>query len=84
LHRPDIGDVSERDYSNKYYIKTGETQFTVQMEETGVTIGVRIHGQWRHMEEVQKYRSTDIQKYRSTDVQMYRQMLLRRGWWQLV
>jgi hypothetical protein len=39
------------------------------MEETGVNIGTRKHGQWRHMEEVQKYRSTDVQKYRCTDVQ---------------
>ncbi len=71
----DIGGV-QRDYSNKYYIESGETQFTGQMEDTGVTIGARIHGQWRHMEGVQKYRRTDVQMYRSTDVQMYRQMLL--------
>ncbi len=39
------------------------------MEKTGVDIGARIHGQWRHMEGVQKYRSTDIQMYRCTNVQ---------------
>jgi hypothetical protein len=67
----DIGGVSERDYSNKYYIENGETPFTAQMEETGVTIRVRIHGQWRHMEGVQKYRRTEVQTYRCTDVQKY-------------
>jgi hypothetical protein len=68
----DIGGMSECDYSNKYNIKNGETQFTVQMEETGVISGARRHGQWRPMERVQKYRCTDVQTYRSTEVQTYK------------
>jgi hypothetical protein len=68
----DIGGMSESDYSNKYYINNGETQFTVQMEETGMTIGARRHGQWRPVEGVQKYRRTEVQMYRCTEVQMYR------------
>jgi hypothetical protein len=62
----------KRDYSNKYYLKSGETQFTVQMEKTGVNIGVVVHGQWRQMEGVQKYSCTEVRIYRCTDVQMYR------------
>jgi hypothetical protein len=62
----------KRDYSNKYYLKSGETQFTVQMEKTGVNIGVVVHGQWRQMEGVQKYSCTEVRMYRCTDVQMYR------------
>ncbi len=69
LHRPDIGGMSERDYSNKYYITSGETQFTVQMEESGMLSGDSGHEQWRIMERVQMYRSTEVQPYRSTDVQ---------------
>ncbi len=37
-----------------------------------MTVGARIHEQWRHMEGVQKYRFTEVQTYRSTDVQTYR------------
>ncbi len=37
-----------------------------------MNIGVRVHGQWRQMEGVQKYRCTDVQMYRCVDVQMYR------------
>ncbi len=60
LHRSDIGDVSERDYSNKYYVKTRETQFTGQMEEIGVPL------------ESEYTDNGDIwREYRSTEVQMY-------------
>jgi hypothetical protein len=72
VHRPDIGGMSERDYSNKYYITSGEIQFTVQMEESGMLSGASGHEQWRIMERVQMYRSTEVQKYRSAEVQMYR------------
>jgi hypothetical protein len=43
-----------------------------------VNIGVRIHGQWRHMEGVQKYRSTEVWKYRSTAVQKYRSTKIQK------
>jgi hypothetical protein len=61
--------MSERDYFNKYYITSGETQFTVQMEKAGRLSGVSGHEQWRIMERVQKYRCTAVQTYRSTIVQ---------------
>jgi hypothetical protein len=69
LYRPDIGDASEHDCFHKYYIKSGETLFTTKMEKTGVNIGARVHGQWRHMEGVQKYDCTEVQPYRCTEVQ---------------
>jgi hypothetical protein len=72
LNRPDIGKGPERDCSNEYYIRSGETQFTVQMEKTGVNIGDKVHVQWRHTQGVQKYRCTDVHMYICTDVQMYR------------
>ncbi len=72
LHRPDIGGMSERDHSNKYYITSGEAQFTVQMEEPGMLSGASGHEQWRIMERVQMYRRTVVQSYRSTDIQKYR------------
>ncbi len=34
-----------------------------------MNIGAIIHGQWRHMEGVQKYSCTEVQLYRCTDVQ---------------
>ncbi len=43
LQMSDIGGMSERDYSNKYYIKSGETQFTVPVEEAGTLSGVSGH-----------------------------------------
>ncbi len=64
--------MSERDYSNKYYITSGDTQFTVQMEESGVLSGASRHEQWRIKERVQMYRRTAVQLYSSTDVQKYR------------
>jgi hypothetical protein len=71
LYRPDIGGMSECDYSNKYYITSGETQFTVQREEAGRLSGASGYEQWRIMERVQKYGCTDVQPYRSTVVQPY-------------
>ncbi len=64
---PDIGDMSERDYANKYYIKSGETQFSVQMEQAGMLSGTSGHEQWKMMERVQKYRRTEVQLYSCTD-----------------
>ncbi len=64
LHRPDIGGMSERDYSNKYYITSGEIQFIVQMEKAGRLSGASRHEQWRTME-----RRTEVQMYRSTVAQ---------------
>ncbi len=34
-----------------------------------MNIGDKVHVQWRHMEEVQKYSCTDVWKYRCTEVQ---------------
>jgi hypothetical protein len=65
--------MSERDYSNKYFITSGETQFTVQMEESGMLSGASGHEQWRIMERVQWYSSKDVQKYRCTDKCCYRE-----------
>jgi hypothetical protein len=73
LHRPDIGGMSERDYSNKYYITSGEIQFTVQMEKIGM---LSEPADMNNGESWREYRCTDVQLYRSTEVQMYRQMLL--------
>jgi hypothetical protein len=64
--------MSERAYSNKYYITSGESQFTVQMEESGMLSGASGHDQWRIMARVQLYRSTEVQTYISTEVQTYR------------
>jgi hypothetical protein len=61
--------MSERDYSNKYYITSGETHFTVQMEKSGRLSGASGHGQWRIMERVQMYRCTEVQMHRRTVVQ---------------
>ncbi len=49
------------DYSNKYYIKSGDTQFTGEKLENSVEPADRLDGE--------SWRSTDVQKYISTDVQ---------------
>ncbi len=68
--------MSGGDYSNKYYIKSGETQFTGEKLENSVEPADMTNGEsWRRTD-VQTYRCTDVQKYRGTEVQLYRQMLL--------
>jgi hypothetical protein len=68
--------MPEGDYSNKYYIKSGEMQFTGEKLENSVEPADMTHGEaWRRTD-VQAYRCTDVQKYRGTEVQLYRQMLL--------
>ena len=61
------------DYSNKYYIKSGDTQFTGEKLEYSVEPADRLGGEsWRRTE-VQTYRRTVVQKYSSTDTCCYRE-----------
>ena len=64
------------DYSNKYYIKSGETQFTGEKLENSVEPADTTDGESWRCTEVQTYRRTDVQKYSGTGVQLYRYMLL--------
>jgi hypothetical protein len=71
LFRLDIGVIPVGDYSNKYYIKSGDTQFTGEKLENSVEPADRLDGEsWRRTK-VQTYRSTDVQWYRSTVVQIH-------------
>jgi hypothetical protein len=57
------------DYSNKYYIKRGETQFPGEkLENSGEPADMTDGESWR-CTEVQTYRCTEVQWYRSTVVQ---------------
>ncbi len=60
--------MSEGDYSNKYYIKSGETQLL----EKSVEPADMPNGESWRCTEVQMYRRTDVQKYCGTGVQLYR------------
>ena len=59
------------DYSNKYYIKSGDTQFTGEKLENSVELADMMDGESWRCTEVQTHRRTDVQKYRSTVVQKY-------------
>jgi hypothetical protein len=56
------------DYSNKYYIKSGDTQFTGEKLENSVEPADMMNGE--------SWSSTDVQTYRRTEVQLYRYMLV--------
>ncbi len=64
------------DYSNKYSIKSGDTQFTGEKLENSVEPADRLDGESWRCTEVQMYRRTDIQLYSGAEVQLYRYMLL--------
>ncbi len=70
LSRQDIGVIPEGDYSNKYYIKSGETQFPGEKLVNSVEPANLIDGESWRCTEVQMYRSTEVQWYRSTVVQI--------------
>ncbi len=59
------------DYSNKYYIKSGDTQFTEEKLENSVEPADTMDGESWRCTEVQTHSRTDVQKYRSTVVQKY-------------
>ncbi len=59
------------DYSNKYYIKSGDTQFTGEKLENSVEPADRLDGESWGCTEVQTYRRTDVHWYRSTSVQIH-------------
>ncbi len=56
------------DYSNKYYIKSGDTQFTGEKLENSVDPADRLDGE--------SWRCTEVQKYGCTVVPLYKYMLL--------
>ncbi len=64
------------DYSNKYYIKSGDTQFTGEKLGNSVEPADRLDGESWRCTDVQMYRRTDVQLYSGTEVQLYRYMLL--------
>ncbi len=64
------------DYSNKYYIKSGDSQFTGEKLGNSVEPADMSDGESWRCTEVQKYRRTDVQMYSGTEVQLYRYMLL--------
>ncbi len=64
------------DYSNKYYIKSGDTQFTGEKLENSVEPADTSNGESYRRTDVQTYRRTDVQKYSGTGVQLHRYMLL--------
>ncbi len=64
------------DYSNKYYIKSGDTQFTGEKLENSVESADMLNGESWRSTEVQTYRRTEVLKYSGTEVQLYRYMLL--------
>ncbi len=76
LFRLDIGVIPVGDYSNKYYIKSGDTQFTGEKLENSVEPADLLDGESWRCTEVQTYRRTDAQMYSGTEVQLYRYMLL--------
>ncbi len=57
------------DYSNKYYIKRGETQFPGEKLENSVEPADMPDGESWRCTEVQTYRRIEVQWYRSTVVQ---------------
>ncbi len=59
------------DYSNKYYKKSGDTQFTGEKLENSVEPADMLDGKSWRCTEVQTYRRTDVQWYRSTVVQIH-------------
>ena len=59
------------DYSNKYYIKSGDTQFTGEKLENSVESADTVNGEPWRCTEVQTYRRTEVQWYRSTVVQIH-------------
>jgi hypothetical protein len=71
LFRLDIGVIPVGDYSNKYYIKSGDTQFTGEKLENSVEPADRLDGESWRCTEVQTYRSTEVQMYSSTVVQIH-------------
>ncbi len=64
------------EYSNKYYIKSGDTQFTGEKLENSVEPADRVDGESWRCTKVQLYRRADVQMYSGTEVQAYRYMLL--------
>jgi hypothetical protein len=76
LFRLDIGVIPVGDYSNKYYIKSGDTQFTGEKLENSVESADTVNGETWRCTKVQTYRRTEVQKYSGTGVQLYRYMLL--------
>jgi hypothetical protein len=62
--------MSEGDYSNKYYITSGETQFTGGKLENSVEPADMTNGDSWRCTEVQSYRRTEVQWYRSTVAQI--------------
>ena len=61
------------DYSNKYYIKSGDTQFTGEKLENSVEPADILDGESWSCTEVQTYRCTVVQKYSCTDTCCYRE-----------
>ncbi len=61
------------DYSNKYYIKSGDTQFTGEKLENSVEPADTMSGESWRCTDVQKYRCTVVQKYSCTDTCFYRE-----------
>jgi hypothetical protein len=55
------------DYSNKYYIKSGDAQFTGEKLENSVKPADMLDGESWRCTEVQTYRCTVVQKYSCTD-----------------
>jgi len=76
LFRLDIGVIPVGDYSNKYYIKSGDTQFTGEKLANSVEPADTLDGEAWRCTEVQTYRRTDVRMYSGTEVQLYRYMLL--------
>jgi hypothetical protein len=70
LFRQDIGVIPVGDYSNKYYIKSGDTQITGEKLENSVEPADTMNGEAWRCTEVQTYRRTEVQWYRSTVVQI--------------
>ncbi len=73
LFRLDIGVIPEGDYSNKYYIKSGETQFPGEKLENSVEPADMTDGNHGDVRKYRRtdYRSTKVQRYRSTVVQIH-------------
>jgi hypothetical protein len=57
----DIGVIPVGDYSNKYYIKSGDTQITGEKLENSVEPADMLDGESWRCTEVQMYRRTDVQ-----------------------
>ncbi len=61
------------DYSNKYYIKSGDTQFTGEKLENSVEPADVLDGESWSCTEVQTHRCMGVQKYSCTDTCCYRE-----------